>query len=163
MAVTLTVGTNTYATQASADAYFAQRLYASVWDGADADTKARALITATRHIDTLTLKHARLFESQALAFPRRITEVLPDVAWLSTYDQTAVPREVIDATYEEVYALLRYGDSERSRLQAQGVSAVTLGKLSETYDGRSRGLLSPDALALMTPLIAVGVKMRGWR
>lgn len=62
---------NTYAAQADADAYFANRANAT-WAAASADAKAAALIQATQYLDArYTFKGVRLTDTQALEWPRQ--------------------------------------------------------------------------------------------
>ena len=163
--VELTIGENTYVTLADAEAYFAGRLYAGAWNDTTDSDKARALISATRSVENLTIKFRRTVPTQTLNFPRRIIRdiaTMDDWQWIySVYDDTKVPQEVKDSECEEAFALLRYGDSERLRLQQQGVTSITLGKMQEQYgSGHSQmGLLSADAYRMMTPWIAGAVRI----
>lgn len=162
-AATLVVGTNTYVTAAEAEAYFAGRINVTAWTGATADDKVRALITACRALDSLPLKYRKTVSSQTLVFPRQIAPHPYPEEWqylYASYDPTVVPQEVKDSQCEEAWALLKYGSSERANLQAQGVTSVTLGKLTETYaPSNQHGLLSPDAHRMMLPWIAGAVRI----
>ena len=64
----LIVGTNSYLNSTAADAYFADRLYSTVWTAST--TKDQALIQATKMIDNLKFKGFKAVSTQALMFPR---------------------------------------------------------------------------------------------
>ncbi len=62
---------NSYADVADGDAYFEGHLYASAWTGATEDTKASALVMATRLIDSqFQFRGFRAHSEQALQWPR---------------------------------------------------------------------------------------------
>ncbi len=62
---------NSYADVAEGDAYFEGHLYASAWTAATADTKAAALVMATRLVDSqFQFNGYRAHEAQALQWPR---------------------------------------------------------------------------------------------
>ncbi|MDD3921340.1 MAG: hypothetical protein PHO41_09245 [Eubacteriales bacterium] len=173
MAVTVTVGTNSYISVADATTYLDNNLYITEWTAASADDKSRAVIMATRKIDRLTLTGAKKLATQALEFPRayvydtRYTSdnqtiaALTDEGW---YTETDVPQAVLDAVCEEALALLQSGNDSRRKLQRAGVKSYSLGSLSETFAdsaiaGKSKGLLSDEAKALMKPYIAGAVRI----
>ena len=152
---TITVGENSYIDIEGADEYFAGRLHAESWTGADDSTKEAALKQATRTIDRLLLKGRKTDEDQKLAFPR--------------YPDTEVPEAVKEACCEEALALLERGNSQRRKLQQEGVIAVTVGNVSETYasvmgvGGRvvaiDRYLLSQEANELLRPWLQGAVNI----
>ena len=62
---------NSYATVADADSYFDAHLYASAWTAATPDTKAAALVMATRLVDSqYQFNGFRAHDAQALQWPR---------------------------------------------------------------------------------------------
>lgn len=87
---------NAYATVLQADAYHEGRLHSSTWNGASPDTKAQALVMATRFLDAnVTWQGERLQIDQALAWPRS------GVEWDGHPVPTnMLPRPVRDATCE---------------------------------------------------------------
>lgn len=146
-----------YVTVADAATYFATRLYVSEWQKATPSDKAAALAMAQRTIDAQPLIGVRATTTQTDAFPRVYTVRVDRYNGLegSTIDtaavtDTVVPQCVKDATCEEALAILKYGDSERVRLQEQGVTAASRGDLHEVYAER-HGLLSPQARELLRP------------
>ena len=149
----ITVGTNSYVSVADADEYMASRLYADAWGSADATDKAKAIMMATRAIDRLLLAGRPADTEQELAFPRD--------------GQDDVPQAVVDATCEEALAILDRGNSERRRMQADGLTSFQIGTLSEVYatgqSGRSlvpHGLISVEARELMRAYTAGSVAIR---
>ena len=169
MAVTVTVGSNSYIAVADCTTYLANQLYTAAYTAASADEKSQAVIMATRKIDRLLLKGRKYVDTQSLAFPRCYT-VDPRSAYAyydnspltwgnGWYCETTVPQAVIDATCEEALAILTNGDpADRLKMQRQGVTSFTLGNLSETYGTTNgtaatatKGLLSPEAADLLRP------------
>ncbi len=143
----LEIGTNSYIDIAEANEYFAGRLHAESWgETSDAD-KEKALRQATKEIDRLLLKGRKATDVQALAFPR--------------YPDTEVPEAVKEACCEIALALLERGNSQRRKLQQEGVQSFSLGNMSETYaPGTGRGLLSQEAKELLRPWLLGAVNIR---
>ena len=137
-----------YVTLEEANSYFEGRLHAAAWDNAQYGEREKALEMASRAIDRLPLAGRPAGPAQGHAFPRH-----PD---------TEVPQAVKDACCEEALALLDRGDSERRKLQAEGVASFTIGSLSETYrvGAMGRGLLSPEAKELLRPWLLGAVPIR---
>jgi hypothetical protein len=133
-----------YVSLAEANEYFSDRLHADAWaDASDAD-KDKALAMAAKAIDRQPLKGRKTDPSQPLAFPR--------------YPDTEIPTTVKEACCEEALALLERGNSQRRRLQQEGVQSFTLGNMSETYAaGAGKGLLSQEAKELLRPWLLGGV------
>lgn len=157
----ITVGTNSYISHEDAAAYLSERLYTDAWDNATLVEQQTALIMATRAIDRLTLAGMPADDDQALAFPRTYrAQDGTDV------DSDDVPQAVADATVEEALALLDRGNSERRRMQADGLTSFQIGTLQEVYatggSGRAlvpHGLISVEARELLRPFIAGSVRI----
>jgi len=136
--MSITVGENSYIDIDGANEYFAGRLHAESWSGADSETKEKALWQATRSIDRMPLRGRKTDLHQPLAFPR--------------YPDTEIPEAVKEACCEEALAILESGNSQRRKLQQEGVQSFTLGNMSETYiAGAGKGLLSQEAKELLRP------------
>lgn len=141
---TITVGENSYIDIDGADEYFAGRLHAESWGQADDSTKEKALKQATKIIDRQRLNGRKTDPAQPLAFPRH-----PD---------TEIPQAVKEACCEEALALLERGNSQRRKLQQEGVQSFSLGNMSETFaTGAGKGLLSQEAKELLRPWLLGGV------
>ena len=135
-----------YCTIEYADEYFNNRLHTESWFEADDNTKEKALKQATRAIDRQLLKGRKTNPEQELAFPRH-----PD---------TEVPEAVKEACCEEALTMLERGNSQRRKLQQEGVQSFTLGNMSESYTvGAGRGLLSQEAKELLRPWILGAVNV----
>ena len=76
-----------YCTIEEANEYFAGRLHAESWSGADSETKEKALRQATRSIDRMPLRGRKTDLHQPLAFPR--------------YPDTEIPEAVKEACCEK--------------------------------------------------------------
>ena len=127
-----------YCTIEYADEYFKNRLHAESWgETGDAD-KEKALRQATKEIDRQRLNGRKTNPSQPLAFPR--------------YPDAEIPQNVKEACCEEALALLERGNSQRRKLQQEGVQSFSLGNMSETFTaGAGKGLLSQEAKELLKP------------
>jgi len=135
-----------YCTIEYADEYFRNRLHAESWGQADESTKEKALKQATRAIDRQLLRGRKTNPEQELAFPR--------------YPDTEVPEAVKEACCEEALAILERGNSQRRKLQQEGVQSFTLGNMSETYiAGAGKGLLSQEAKELLRPWLLGAVNI----
>jgi len=135
-----------YCTIEYADEYFNNRLHTESWFEADDNTKEKALKQATRAIDRQLLKGRKTNPEQELAFPR--------------YPDTEVPEVVKEACCEEALTMLERGNSQRRKLQQEGVQSFTLGNMSESYTvGAGRGLLSQEAKELLRPWILGAVNV----
>lgn len=138
------VGQNSYISIEEANEYFAGRLHAERWYETDNITKEAALKQATRAIDRQLLKGRKTNPEQELAFPR--------------YPDTEVPEAVKEACCEEALAILESGNSQRRKLQQEGVQSFSLGNMSETFvAGAGKGLLSQEAKELLRPWLLGGV------
>jgi hypothetical protein len=135
-----------YVSLAEANEYFSSRLHADAWaEVSDAD-KGKALAMATREIDRQPLAGRKTTDNQALAFPR--------------YPDSEVPEAVKEACCEIALALLERGNSQRRKLQQEGVQSFSLGNMSESYAaGAGKGLLSQEAKELLKPWLLGAVNI----
>src|SRR5690349_12109690 len=98
------VDANAYADAADGDAYHDGHLYAAAWTAASAGDKDKALVFATRLIDSqFQFGGTRLKETQALQWPREDCEN-PDAH--EPVASNVVPKAVVDATCEMARELL---------------------------------------------------------
>jgi hypothetical protein len=135
-----------YVSLAEANEYFSNRLHADAWaEASDAD-KEKALQQATKAIDRQRLNGHKTNPSQPLAFPR--------------YPDTEIPEVVKEACCEEALAILERGNSQRRKLQQEGVQSFSIGNLSETFAaGAGRGMLSQEAKELLRPWLIGAVNI----
>jgi hypothetical protein len=135
-----------YCTIEEANEYFAGRLHAERWgETSDAD-KEKALRQATKEIDRMPLIGRKAVSEQVLAFPR--------------HPEIKIPEAVKAACCEIALALLERGNSQRRKLQQEGVQSFSLGNMSETYTpGAGRGLLSQESKDLLRPWLLGSVNI----
>ena len=125
---------NSYVTLAEANAYFETVPSSTQWDNKQDDKKNRALIDATRQIDTLVFYGDRCDNGQALKFPRNNHEV-DDVELACT----AVPNNIKYAQYELARALANDTDAITGNTGTAGVPAeVKIGDLVVKYNKSSQ-------------------------
>jgi hypothetical protein len=91
---------NSYQAVADATAYFDNTLFSTEWGALNADTKARALISACAWLETLTYTGTRLFDTQALQWPRVATSSQGVES-----EGASIPREILAAQAELALAL----------------------------------------------------------
>ncbi|MBZ4662773.1 MAG: hypothetical protein JG776_455 [Caloramator sp.] len=155
----LTEGIDSFCTLEWAEEYFRGKLYCDEWTGSDQGTKEKALKEATRRINRLSFKGTKAEPGQILQFPRIVVGVGQKIGFFGVIEQPTIPDEVKAATCEEALALLKYGNSARTKAQEQNVVRVTFGDVSEEYKGYGK-LLSKEALELLKPYIAGAVVIR---
>lgn len=137
---------NTYASVATADAYFATHTNASVWTAATTTNamKEQALQTATRLIDALfTFVGEIASTTQALRWPR-----------YGVYDQdgrllasNTLPTRVVQATCELAMALLTKDRLKESVFNKYGLTSFKVGPLSAAASAAVRTTIVPDLVA----------------
>ena len=110
--MTINVGTNSYVTLAEADAYFGERLNVVNWTDATDDIKERALIMATRFIDSKwEWVGTAVSSSQDLGWPRTgVTYYDETLGSVITIPDDETPLKVKIAVYEQALHLLNNED-----------------------------------------------------
>lgn len=126
------------------DDYFATRLGSTIWDGAEIGDRVKALVSATRAIDSLNFDGVVATAAQKLQFPR-----VSDVQ---------IPQRVEWACYEEALALLDEADpqEEYSNLFAtqRGISSVrTTYDRSAVPENVAAGITSHLAWRYLVPFL----------
>lgn len=144
---------NSYATVATADTYFTERLQTGNWTGASEDDKERALIMATRRIDTLRFEGTKSTAGAALKWPRQ--DAFDDDG--EEYASNAIPELVKQAAYEEALRILNDDADSTDTLGLTGLEqfdAVKVGpievEVNQTYQS---GELSDTARRLLRPVM----------
>ena len=126
---------NSYVTLAEADSYFETVPSSTQWDNKSDDKKNRALISATRWIDSFVYFGERCDEDQALKFPRNNYQV--DGVELSC---SAIPNNIKYAQYELANALANDTDAITGTTGKDGnFSEVKLGDMQIKYNTDSQG------------------------
>jgi hypothetical protein len=150
MALTLTVGTNTYLSLADAETYMEGRYDPTgLWAAATSATKNQLLVTATRIIDSQFWRGTKSNSSQALEFPRGGDSTTDD-----EYDLVEA------ATVEQALYVLATNPDARRAAQAQGVRSVSLPGLSESYAAGGVWALAPEARRLLSRWLVVCASFR---
>lgn len=126
----LVKGTNSYATVAEADAYFADRMDVAAWELANEVEKAKSLVTATTLLDNIDWRGVAYSPQQSLAFPRRISFFDPKVGANVSFDSEVPPR-LTKAVFEMAYHLLNNDGllDDTSTVVDVKVGPVTLNKI----------------------------------
>ena len=127
---------NSYVTLAEANTYFETVPDSTTWDNKTDDQKKRALISATRWIDSLNFYGDRCDEDQALKWPRNNYEV-DDVELACT----AIPKNIKYAEYELARALANETDAITGNKGTDGTyEEVKIGDMEVKYNTDSQGV-----------------------
>lgn len=146
---------NSYLTIAAADALAESTLGTLAWTTATSDEKTRALITATRGLDTLTWIGTRADPDQALDWPRS-GATCDDIE----YPDDAIPEAIKYSAFDLANTLL----TTPTLLQAPvaggslvpGIPNRTLSRLkADVLDLTFRTDISVSALSIVNPLTAL--------
>jgi hypothetical protein len=125
---------NSYVTLAEANAYFETVPSSSTWDDKTDDQKNRAIISATRWIDSLNFYGDRCSNNQALSWPRNNYHV--DRVELTC---SAIPTDIKYASYELARALANDTDAVTGNTGTEGLyEEVELGELKVKYNTDSQ-------------------------
>lgn len=142
---------NSYATVAEGTSYFDERLNTANWTGAD--NQARALIMATRRIDTLQFVGEKVTSGQALKWPR--ISAFDDNG--DEYDSTAVPSIVKYATFEEALRILNDNAASKDTFALTGLEQFKRAKVGplevEMVQGFKASMLSDAARRWLRPVL----------
>ena len=127
---------NSYVTLADADAYFETVPNSATWTDKTTDQKNRALISATRWIDTLNFYGDRCDAGQALKWPRTNYDV-DNI----TLECSLIPSDIKYATYELARALANDTDAVTGNTGTSGLyDQVELGDLKVKYSKTSQAV-----------------------
>ena len=126
---------NSFVTLDEANNYFATVPESSTWDDKTVDQKKRALISATRWIDSFVYFGDRCDQNQALKFPRNNYQV--DDVELSC---TTIPNNIKYAQYELARALANDTDAITGTSGKEGnIEQAKLGDLEVKFNTDSQG------------------------
>lgn len=118
-----------------ADSYFAARLGASAWTGADSDLKGQGLVTATRMLDRrATWSGTKTSDAQALQWPRDGATCFDD-----PIDDGTIPDDIVYATFELALSLLEDEAVQDSPGTGTNVKKVQAGPASVEFFGPTAG------------------------
>ena len=139
MAIVATVGgttANSYVTLVEAQAYFDARFGSDAWDDASDPNQEKALLQAARQLSAFRFRGYKNNPAQALPFPRAYPLHSDPGSFASV---VSTPTVIKYAQCEQALSILKAvaaGDDrveDRAELQAQGVTAFTVGNLSEQF------------------------------
>jgi len=126
---------NSYVTLTEANTYFETVPDSSTWTDKTDDQKNRALISATRWIDSFVFYGDRCDDGQALKFPRNNYQV--DGVELAC---STIPNNIKYAQYELARALANDTDAVTGNTGTDGnFSEVKLGDIEVKYNTASQG------------------------
>lgn len=153
----LVKGTNSYATVAEAEVYFADRISIATWIAADETTKAQALTTATSMLDNLDWSGAAVNSTQSLAFPRN-SEYFDPRLGINVISTDIVPNRIVLANIELAYHLI---NNEGLLDNTGGVHSLNVGGISlDTIRPASK--MPMVVKTLIRPLLLNTGAMNSW-
>lgn len=140
--------------------YFGSVLNSQKWDDAIETDRKKAIITATKRINSLRFKGFVCEQGQSLQFPRYVHS-----NYLSKHTYTDkintvningqelvfvdITEEIKEACCEEALALLEFGNSVHLKNQALGIQSMNIGVGSTSYAPTGNELISSRALQLL--------------
>ena len=146
---------DSYATEAAADAYMANRLNAELWTGATTAVKESALKSATRRLESEDWKgiKADVLSANSLRFPR--SELYNADGQIES--STTVPLAIQNATAELALELIKAAADESAGTASSPTSEIAVGPIklkldtAQTEDGSSLVDLSGEVDTLIAP------------
>jgi hypothetical protein len=148
----LVIGQNSYVDEDFSNAYLAGKTGYN-WAALNAPQKESLLMLATSRVDAQILVGIKTDSTQKLEFPRMI----------DCEKQAAVPEAVKQAVCEEAFDLITRANSERAKLQRDGVKSFSYGNVSETFGSMpfaGTKLYSSEARLLLRPYLAGRVNIK---
>jgi hypothetical protein len=152
---------NSYATAADGDAYHDAHLYANTWVTQTLANKEKALVFATRVIDSNYRFHGfRTTTTQALQWPRSSCpdpDNAPDATGVAVFDPAQIPTALINATCEMARALLavdRTGAPPGEGLDTSQVSASSSNNDGTTSSSASNSSMTRYSKVDIRPTIS---------
>lgn len=142
---------NSYCTLAEANAYHETRLFAASWEEASADTRNRALVSATRLLDSHIswLGDPSAAGIQALQWPRSGMYDAFDKA----IDEGEIPQVLKDATAE--FARLLIESDRTAEVSSEGIGEIGLGPIQINFsdEGQTRKVIPSIIQEMLSPWI----------
>lgn len=135
-----------YASVAEADLYLDAAFHAGNWQDqvlTPDETKARALVTATRILDRQNWKGSKTVAAQTLAFPREDMGLTPE----PIVDANDIPVDIVNASIEMANSLVDGSEVQTRQTNEDLVRSLTAGSVSITFARES------GASAIRFPLI----------
>ena len=119
---------NSYVTLIDANGYFTNQLGAEAWTSADEDTRAKALVSATRILEELSYSGRVMDVAQVLGWPRVAQYFDPRTGRLQVTTADVVPNRIKFACYEQALHILQNPEvlQDNARVESVGVSTVNI-------------------------------------
>lgn len=138
---------NSYCTLVEAELYVSAKLYHDSWDNAENDDKTVALIWATRLLDEqVDWTGIKVSDTQALRWPRYDAWDRDGYEILSTI----IPQWLKNATAEFAFHLLLKDRLQTMDDNVAGLTSVTAGSVSVSFDKMDRiDLFPPSVLSII--------------
>lgn len=124
-------GENALADIAEADVYFDTRLNKEAWTGADASTKAAALVTATDIFNELNWVGVAVTEM--MPFPREGCYFDPRAGVHVTLDSSIIPVRALNGLFELAHHLIVNPDAleHSSQVKSLGIKGIALNNIKQ--------------------------------
>ncbi|MDB6058060.1 MAG: phage protein [Verrucomicrobiales bacterium] len=139
---------NAYANAADGDAYHDGHLYATSWTSASLANKEKALVFATRVIDSQYRFHGfRTTTTQALQWPRTSCpdqDSAPDSTGVAYFASNHLPSSLTNATCEMARALL--ATDRTGAPPGEGLDATQTSASSSSKDGTTSSSVSNSSM-----------------
>lgn len=167
--MTLTVGTNSYVSEADSNTYFTTRIDSANWTSATGELKESALVTATQIIDNNAWIGAAVSSTQALAWPRKNAIYFDNrLGHQITFGTSDTPNLVKIAVYEQALHILDNEDLLQGKIQTY--ESISVGSISLSDSNNDVGRVSITPAYIMKPLrplirrgVNVGMGYSWWR
>ena len=118
---------NSYVTLAEADEYFESRLYVETWTSSTDDIKSRALVQATRRLETEKYYGTKSTTTQKLSFPRIGLEYLDGVSL-----DGIIPNQVKESQLELALHMLSV-DMSQGGVNTDTIAEASVGSIKVKY------------------------------
>lgn len=139
---------NSYANAADGDTYHDGHLYANTWTTATTANKEKALVFATRVIDSqYRFRGFRTTSAQALQWPRNSCpdlDTAPDSAGVAYLVSNQIPAALINATCEMARALL--ATDRTAAPPGEGIDTTQVSASSANNDGTTSSSASNSSM-----------------
>ena len=155
---TVTQGTNSYISEADATAYFAERLHASDYTGADEADQQKALLMACRFLDSRMIwMGIKADDDQALQWPRSGCLDRNRVS----IDDDVYPQELKDAQCE--LALILIGQDTAKPPDTAGFVSIEVESITLEIDKADRPKIIPDSVFELISHLGIRAGARGFK
>jgi len=147
----IVLNTNSYVTEAEADAYMVTRIDAANWTAATTANKEASLVTATQIIDNNAWIGYSVSSTQALAFPRKNAVYFDNrLGQTITIASDTVPDLIKTAVFEQALHLLNHEDLLEGTVQT--FENISIGSISISDSNNDVTRISITPAYIMNPL-----------